>query len=238
MPRAAGGAAKIFESLSFRGRTTGAFKTLRGFKKSFHTVPDAVNATTNAFLAKLAADELAEEGEACFQRARTLLNYKRKDLTLDLAAGAATLSAKDFSLAIVYSLSEDNPAEYLVTRSLENLRNADFLSLPQTDELLGGLFNEVNFQLSRGAPVENVIDAVEGLGDRAGSAMSVTYPSNCATCTLAVEGVDAEVRYEPHELSIVFPRTAPPGALWTSFLAVRHAFALSEDETLTGLIVA
>ncbi|HEU5078897.1 MAG TPA: hypothetical protein VFT72_06775 [Opitutaceae bacterium] len=237
MSRAAGGAGKIFEGLSFRGHTTGAFKALRGFKKSFHTVPDAANATTNAFLAKLAADELAEEGETFFQRARSLLDYKRKELALDLSVGAATLSAKDFTLTIAYSLSEDNPAEFVVTRTLENVRSAEFLALPEVDELLGGIFNEVNFQLSRGAPVEKVIDAVEELeGERA--QMTITYPSNCATCTIAVPGVDAEVRYAPHELSMIFPRTAAPSTLWASFLAVRHAFALSEDETLSGLIVA
>lgn len=236
MSRAAGGAGKILEALSFRGHSSGLFKSLSGFKKSFHTVPDAVNATTNAFLAKLAQPELAEEGESIFQRARTLLNYKRKDVTLDLTAGTATLAARDFTLSIAYSLSEDNPAEYVVTRTLENARSTDFLALPEVDELFAGLFDQVIFQLRRGAPVESVIDAIENLeGSKAN--LKVTYPSNCATCTISVPGVDAEVRYAAHELAMIFSRTATPGALWESFLAVRHAFALSKDETLGGLIV-
>ena len=41
-------------------------KTLGGFKKGHHTVPDAVNATTNAFLGKLCAGELAADGETLF----------------------------------------------------------------------------------------------------------------------------------------------------------------------------
>jgi hypothetical protein len=44
----------------FTGRGGGAVKQLAGFKKSHHSVPDAANATTNAFLGKLCAGELAE----------------------------------------------------------------------------------------------------------------------------------------------------------------------------------
>ena len=50
----------IIVGISFIGRSGGVVKNLGGFRKGHHTVPDAVNATTNAFLGKLCAGELAE----------------------------------------------------------------------------------------------------------------------------------------------------------------------------------
>ena len=44
--------------ISLVGRSQGAVKNLSGFNRKHHTVPDTVNATTTAFLAKLCAAEL------------------------------------------------------------------------------------------------------------------------------------------------------------------------------------
>lgn len=230
-------AARILEAIRFVGRTDGQVKALPGFKKSHHSVPDAVNSATSGFLAKLAAPELAEEGERLFQQARALLAYKRKDLTLDLSPGAAVLSAKDFVLEIAFALSETNPGDYVVTRTLHGIRRAGFLQMPECDRLLGGLFTEVVFALTRGAPVEKVIDAIEGL-DPTVSELQVDYPSDCRNCTLTLPGVDAGVRFDGHDLAVVFPRAGSPSELWKSFLAVREAFALTKDQTLGELLRA
>lgn len=228
---------KILQSFRFSGRGSGLVKTLRGFKKSHHSVPDAVNAATSGFLAKLADEELAEEAEQRFQQARTLLHYKRKDLTLDLSAGAVTLSARDFIFEIIYSLSEAAPSEYVVTRSLHSLKRADFLFTPECDELFDGLFSEVIFVLVKGAPVERVIDAIEDLDTPdSNSALKVEYPSDCQECTISVPGVEAEVRFDGRELAVVFPSSATPRELWESFLAVREAFGLTKNDLLSQLI--
>jgi hypothetical protein len=75
-------------------RGGGPVKTLGGFRKAHHTVPDAVNAATNAFLGKLCADDLAEEGEKFFQATKAALGYKRAQLTLEVASPTAVLTAK------------------------------------------------------------------------------------------------------------------------------------------------
>jgi hypothetical protein len=223
---------RILQSFRFAGRATGAVKTLRGFKKSHHSVPDAVNAATTAFLGKLCADELAEEGESFFQRSRSLLKYTRKDLSLDTGIGTAVLSAKDFVLEIAYALNADEPSEYVVERSLHTLRTADFLYTAECDDLFAGLFREVVFLLTKGAPVEAVIDAIEGLRD---DTLRVDFPSDYAHCMLTVSGVNASVRFDGRELTMQFPRAGAPRELWENFLLLRNAFALSKDEVLAAL---
>lgn len=228
---------KTLQSFRFAGRSVGTVKTLRGFKKSHHSVPDAVNPATSAFLAKLAIDELAEEAEQVFQKARTLLAYKRKDLSLDLGPGAAVLTARDFVFEVSYALSEETPSDYVVSRSLHSLKHSDFLFTSECDTLFAGLFTEVVFVLSRGAPVEKVIDAIEGL-EKEASALRVDYPSDYHHCTISVEEVDAEVRFDGGELAIVFPRAGTPRELWESFLSVRAAFGLTKNKVLAALIAS
>ena len=240
MGQARAAASTFVEQIRFVGRGGGAVKTLRGFKKSHHTVPDAVNATTTAFLGKLCADELADEAEAFFQRAREAFGYKRKDLSLEVTSPAAVLTAKDFTLELAYALDDTNPAGWLLTRTLRDVAGSEFLGTPACAEVFGGLFSELVFALTKGASVEAVIDAIEGLdpGDEAddGAGLRVDYPSDCGHCVVSVEGVAATVKFEGAELSMVFPRSGAPQELLDGFAAVCAAFSLTKNKALAGLL--
>ena len=209
-------------------------KALQGFKKSHHTVPDAVNAATSAFLAKLCAEELAEEAERFFQGARTTFGYKRKEITLDVTSPNAMLSAKDFTFELIYALDEADPAGYVVTRALHGLRSSDFAATSECETVFAQQFSELAFVLTKGAPVEGVIDAVEALeGD---DALTVEYPSDYSDCNLVVAGVSATVRFDGSELAMVFPRSGSPRELLEAFVAVRAAFSLTNEPMLSGLL--
>lgn len=220
--------------ISFVGRSGGAVKTLGGFRKPHHTVPDAVNAATSAFLAKLCAGELAEEGETLFQRVRAAFGYKRAELALDVASPHAVLTAKDFVFEIAYALEEREPAEFVVTRTLHGVASPEVLERPALDEVFAGAFGGIMFGLGKGVSVEAVIDAVEELPD--GAALTVTYPSSCAHCVLRVDGVAAEVICDGTTLEMRFPKNGSPSELAREFLAVRAAFALTKKRVLAGLI--
>jgi len=236
MAKRAEDSSAFVQQMRFVGRAGGLVKALRGFKKSHHTVPDAVNASTTGFLAKLCADELAEEAENFFQQARAAFGYKRKDLTLEVTSPTAVLSAKDFTLELAYALEDTDPASYAVTRALHGLRSGDFTATQECEAVFAGQFSELAFVLTKGAPVEAVIDAVEGLERDDDAPLSVEYPSDCRDCTLAVAGVSATVRFDGAELAMVFARSGSPRELLEAFVAVREAFALSKRPVLAGLL--
>ena len=220
--------------ISLVGRSHGLVKALAGFKKQHHTVPDAVNAATTAFLGKLCAGELAAEGEQFFQRTKEAMGYLRKDLALEMKSPQAVMTAKDFTLEIAYSLQPGNPAGYDVSRTLHSLRSGELVGLPEFNELFAALFGGIVFSLTKGARVEAVIDAVE---ERAGAGgLTVSYPSDCRHCVLAVDGVTAEVICDGATLEMRFPRNGSPIELVESFAAVRSAFALTKDRVLAGLL--
>ncbi|QYM79361.1 hypothetical protein K0B96_01715 [Horticoccus luteus] len=222
----------IVAEIEFVGRTGGLVKALSGFKKSHHTVPDAITPATQAFLGKLCAEELTEAGEALFQAVRSGLNYKRKDVSLSLSSPGAVLTAKDFSVELAYALEAGDPARYTLTQWLRELRNAELAETEEFAAIFAGKFSEISFALKKGVRVEAVIDIIEALDDEAG--MSVTYPSDCAECVIAVAGVDAQVRCTGASLDVVFTRGGSPRELIAGFAAVRDAFSISRE--LAGLI--
>jgi len=225
---------RFVSGISLTGSSRGLVKSLAGFRKQHHTVPDAVNAATAAFLGKLCAAELREEAEGMFQRAKTALNYKRKDLTLEVAGGTATLTTKDFVYEIAYSLDPADPADYVAARALRHLRNGALVDLPEFDGLFAGMFTGILFTLTNGVRGEAVIDAVEALADE--SPLTVDYPSDCRTCRLRVDGVGAEVVCDGGSLEMVFPGSGSPRELVAAFAGVRAAFVLTQDPVLSGLI--
>jgi hypothetical protein len=218
------------------GGSGGAVKTLRGFDKSRHSVPDAVNAATSGFLAKLCSAELAEEAEAMFQRARTALGYKRTGISLDLSPALATLTTKDFCWELAYALEPSEPARYSVTRILHSLRSGELVRLDAFNELFAGQFDAVVFDLARGVRVEAVVDAVEALDAEAEDALHVDYPSDCSRCVIQAPGVSARVECDGATLAMRFPRAGSPAECLREFAALREAFRLSKDATLAGLL--
>jgi hypothetical protein len=222
----------VIASIAFVGRSGGLVKNLAGFKKGHHTLPDAANATTNAFLGKICETELAEEAERLFQDARTGLGYRRKDIALTLTSPIAVLTAKDFTVEIFYMLEEREPSRFAVTSTLRELRDADFAQRPEFARIFAGKFTEISFALKKGARVDAVIDAIEELDGERG--LTVQYPSDYRDCTIRVSGVDAEVRCTGASLEVIFPRGGAPAELIEAFAAVRDAFAISKP--LSGLI--
>ncbi len=207
-------------------------KQLAGFKKSHHSVPDAANATTNAFLGKICETELAEEAERLFQEVRAGLQYKRKDIALTVTSPLAVLTAKDFAVEVLYALEETDPARYAVTTTLRDLRDLETAQRPEFARIMAGKFTEISLGLKKGVRVEAVIDAIEALDGEGG--IGVEYPSDCRECTVRVEGVDAAVRCTGMSLEIVFARGGGPAELLAAFAAVREAFQISK--ALAGMI--
>jgi len=222
----------IIAGISFIGRGGGLVKSLGGFKKGHHTVPDAANAVTNAFLGKICERELAGQAEKLFQDARARLGYKRKEVSLALAGATAVLTAKDFVVEFFYALDPAAPARYSATTTLRELKDGELAQSEEFAAIFAGKFTEISFALRKGARVEAVVDVIEALDGEGG--LAVSYPSDCHECLICVEGVGAQVRCTGAALELVFPRAGAPHELMAEFAAVRGAFGV--DRTLAGLL--
>jgi hypothetical protein len=221
----------VIAEIAFLGRGGGQVKALRGFKKSHHTVPDAANATTTAFLAKICEGELAEEAEALFQAVRAGLGYKRKEVSLNISSPLAVLTAKDFAVEILYAFEDGDPARYATTVTLGRMRSTELAFTEEFSAVFQRRFSELSFAFKKSAQVEAIVDAIEAVED---AGISVIYPSDCRECTISVPNVEATVRCTAGTLEIVFPRSGAPKDLLEGFMAVRNAFSISK--VLAGLL--
>lgn len=221
----------VIADVAFIGRSGGLVKALAGFRKPHHNVPDTANATTNAFLGKICATELAGEAEALFQAVRAGFGYKRKDLALELASPVARLLARDFSVEILYELEAAEPSRYGVVTQLRDLRDAALARGEPMTAVFARRFSEISFAFRKAASVEAVVDAIESLEGEGG--LAVTYPSDCRECEISVKGVDARVRCTAASLEIVFSRASSPRELIAAFAEVRGAFGI--NRTLAAL---
>jgi hypothetical protein len=222
----------IVAEICFIGRGGGAVKRLGGFNKTRHTIPDAANATTNAFLGKLCTVELETEAEQLFQAIRGALGYKRKEISLSVTSPLAAIMAKDFAVEILYGLEERDPGSYAVTTTLRGLRDASLARTEPFARVFAAKFSEISFMLKKGARVEAIIDTIEALDGEGG--LAVDYPSDCRECVIRVDGIDAQVRCGGASLEMVFPRAAGPAELIDAFAGMRGAFAVAKP--LSGLI--
>lgn len=216
---------RTIAEIAFVGRGGGAVKALSGFKKGHHTVPDAANPATEAFLARICAAELGAEAEKLFQAVRTGLTYRRAEIGLSLTSPLAILSTKDFVVELGYAFDAADPSRYVTTLALRHLRNPEMTRTAEFDAIFARRFTELSFGLAKGVRIEAVIDAIEGLEPAAG--LTVSYPSDCRECEIGVPGVGAHVRCLPAALELIFPGPGSPAELIDAFDVVRRAFAVS-----------
>jgi hypothetical protein len=224
----------VISRLGFQSRSSGRVKLLPGFDKSRHTLPDAVNAATTGFLAKICLKDLEAETESLFQRARAAFDYKRREISLSLTSPTAELTTIDFVLEFAYALDEAAPSDWVLTRALHPKCSEDFLKRPECDALFAATFSSLVFTLEKGANVEAVIDAIEAAPAARG--LKVAYPSGCEHCDITAEDVDAAIHFAGTTLEMVFPRNGSPRELLEGFLALRHRFRLA-DETMLGVLL-
>ena len=214
----------VLRSLSLVGRVGGEVRHLAGFDRKRHTVPEQANGTTQAFLAKLCAGDLAGEAEGLFRQARERFGYKRREISLAVDGGVARLEAKDFVLELRCELEAAEPSRYFFETELTQVGSRDLLDTEAFGAAIGRRFDRLRCGFRLGASVEAVIDAVEA--DETGD-LTVDYPSSCAECSVRIEGMDAEIVVTGAMLEVRFRRLATAGELLQAFESVGERFAAS-----------
>ncbi len=215
----------IVRRLSLVGEYEGLVKRFEGFDKSRHTAPKFASDRAQQFLARLAEPELVEWGEALFASYRESMEYRRKDIALDVGAGAARLESKDFVLERRYSLLEDRPDCYRVETELLNASGVELLCHEPFNQSTGPLFERMRCVFGRRVSVEGVID---GLEDADENGVTVDYPSSYDFCDARIDGLDAVFRFESMTLEIRFPSLGMPKQLIEAYRAMAKELASVE----------
>ena len=82
-------------------------RSLGGFKKGFHRVPDHVSSATQDFVVSKSKDEIETEMNDVFASIKEHLKYKRRELISE----AGRIVTPDFEYLVYATQNEDNPSE-------------------------------------------------------------------------------------------------------------------------------
>ena len=146
---------------------TGPIRRLDGFKRG-NTVPTDINDYADRWCQRLLADQVAEELQTLYSKARTVLNARRKDLRKKEGDGAGTLDAPAFRYTIETGQNPNDPAKYCLNRRLE-LRQGWSAHRAAIDELFGNKFDRFVIEFENmNIKFDDLVELLEDISDEQG----------------------------------------------------------------------
>jgi hypothetical protein len=192
-------------------------RSLSGFIKGRHHVPEWHNSTTESFVEGLAQNEINDEVEKIHTRIRANMNYKRKDMIVD----TGHIVTPDFEFWAQCAQDPDDPAMAVISHRLTNILPS-IIDDDRFNKVFERSFDDITFKFRKEVDIEDLIDQLEELGAKN---IKPDYPADCSYCDLAIEGSDLKIRISAKTVTIHAPDVASPKKLVQSFIKVQTALA-------------
>ncbi|WNH13861.1 caspase family protein [Thalassobellus suaedae] len=203
-----------FKRISMLSEERGDVKSLNGFIKGKHKVPNYKNSTTEDFIKSCSLREIFEDiGEITDSIKK--LNYKRKEVETNIENGFASISTPDFTYFINIEQLDEEPSEYILTRTLEEFKDSQIIDSDKFNSIFEKSFDELKFDLSKSIDIENLIDHIEDLEN---DKIKVDFDhNNLNWCKINIEGLEYDIVVEPNSISITYYRMTSPFNLIKAF---------------------
>ena len=183
----------------FSGEELGNIKSLSGFKK-YHRLPDSINNATDSFVKKIGHEEITEYSDNLFKSLKKAFGYKRRDIEMNDDYESISIITKDFSVNIGIEINPDDYTEYIINTEVEEIQNPISIKSKEFNDVFADTFNSLTFQFDKSFDIEKLIDAIEDINDE--DVISVDYPGDISSCTIAISGVDHDIYITSHHFTI------------------------------------
>ncbi len=194
-------------------------RSLSGFRKKNHKVPDECNDRTQAFVAKLANEELGEDLDARFAEFRKHLGFKRVDLAVsDPDCGTGVISTPWFEYRITVAQATDDATEAIFRRQVTEFRKTASLLSSEFATVFGKLFNTVELAPPEPIDIEAFIDSIE---DRENSDLSLEFDRSVTWCQLTTPRIPGILCVETDCVALTTPQPELPSQLLEAFFSFR-----------------
>jgi hypothetical protein len=144
------------------GETSGRIRQLSGFQKGFRE-PQEITSVTQNFVRRIGATEVADRAEEIFQALRRQFAYKRKELRLALADGAATIGTPDFDVNLWIEQDADRPDAYRLLTQVASFRTPAVVHDDRFQLVFGKYCDRVVIEFTKSFRIEAKIDEIESL---------------------------------------------------------------------------
>lgn len=207
-------------------------RSLSGFKKGL-AIPEVVTNATEAFVAKLAGDDLSRDLDEVHAALRKSFGFKRADLNVgNPELGAATIITPFFTYNAGVRLDPADPSKIIWRREIADIQEPDRVISAEFDEVFGATFNRIDFAPPRAIDVKSLIDRIEDLND---DRFTLSYDREATACTLAIAGIVGTVHVTADAVEIVLKKAAASKRLMQSLFEIQQTLAEEHDIRLLSL---
>jgi hypothetical protein len=210
---------------ALRSEVPSRVKSLSGYRK-FHRLPDRVNASSQKFVADLAAEDLKADVDAYYAAVREHLGYKRRDVEASCDRGSGLVRTPDFDYGVSVALADDDPTTVVWRREVAGIRNPEVVLGPAFAAVFGDLFDTLVFEFVRPFDLEAWVDRVE---EEVPPGVKVRCASDCSTCDVTVAGFAGVIRLRGDRVEVQGRKAPNSKGLVEAFLQFQDLFAGQRD---------
>ena len=192
-------------------------RSLSGFKKGSHRVPQWKSSATESFVQDISQKEIEDEVEEVHGRIRAHMNYKRKDMVVD----TGHIVTPDFEFWVECAQDSEDPASAVISHRLTNI-SPKIIDDDGFNQVFESSFDDITFEFKTEVDVADLIDQLEELDAKN---VELDYPADCSYCDLTIEGSKLEIRISATGVTIHAPEATAPKKLVQSFISVQKALA-------------
>jgi hypothetical protein len=207
------------KSLTLLARDTQGVRELSGFKKT-HQLPDRLSHSSQAFIAKIASEEIEQDIQHVFSRLKAAFRFRRADLDIsNLGEGGATIITPHFNYSIRIELDPANTSQVIFHRTVDAIREPDAILSEPFAGVFERVFDTLELDMPQSIPLTELIDRIEELDD---DRIQIQYDPAITYCTLQIQGVAGAITVTLRTLSIVHSKAVSPKKLLQSFFDMQR----------------
>lgn len=203
-----------FLRASFRGIAGGSIARLSGFQKRSHRIPDRHSDAADGFIQRVGETEVSDLANSIHDELKEAFKYKRKDLTLDLDVGSATITTPQFDVAIDIAQDPDDHEDYVQTVSVSSFRDPGIVFDQKFQNVFSAHCDTLVVEFERKVSVSERIDQIEN--DET-LAEHLAYDADLTSLTLELPGPRLRLRMTASAIEVTVPTARDIGLLLDNY---------------------
>ena len=188
------------------GEKQESIKRLIGFEKH-HFVPPRADDYHNAWVAKIAEEDIHEEIASVHERAKRIQGWRRKDISSTTDHGEGVLETPAWTYRLRIELHPEKHGYVQWRRILETSGPMTEQNGSEWDLIFSSDFSILEIYPREQANVPSLIDRFEERG------MAVDYPPDGAICRVALRDPPGNIHVESQLIRVVVDVPTAPGTL-------------------------
>jgi len=214
-------------------------KSLSGFKKGYHTIPNQVSNATQSFIGDISEREINDSVERVHSRLRENLKYKRKELKPSSGGGSGSIITPHFDYHIEVTLNEDDPSIVTFHEFIENITDGQIIMSEGFNDAFDSGFNSVDFIFEDEIELASIIDELERVKD---PRIELDYDTSLTVLEIGLKDFPAQIIIESDRMRIAVNRQKKKKKLFplveesikqiTGHQSLRQLPLLNDDEAV------